>query len=104
MLDYLSMPLEHEALVELFDAVLPGLFKLILSKQILKEEHWSPISPQYIPHISPMSPPYLPYVSPISPLYLSKQILKEEHWSRLIRAHPKPKPEPNPNPNANPNT
>ena len=28
VLDYLSMPLEHDALVELFDAVLPGLLQL----------------------------------------------------------------------------
>ena len=28
VLDYLSMPLEHDALVELFDAVLPALLQL----------------------------------------------------------------------------
>ena len=65
VLDYLSMELNQEAIAELFDAVMsipwsappwvgpsieppfvgaqvmPGLLKLIISKEIIKEEHWS---------------------------------------------------------------
>ena len=41
VLDYLSMAIDKEAVVELFDAVLPGLFQLIVTKQILQEENWS---------------------------------------------------------------
>ena len=41
VLDYLSMAIDKDAVVELFDAVLPGLLQLIVSKQILHEEHWS---------------------------------------------------------------
>lgn len=41
VLDYLSIAIDKEAVVELFDAVLPGLFQLIVSKQILEEANWS---------------------------------------------------------------
>ena len=41
VLDYLSMAVDEEAVRALFDAVLPGLLQLILSKQILKEENYS---------------------------------------------------------------
>jgi hypothetical protein len=40
VLDMMSLELDHEALTSLFDAVAPGLLNLLLTKRILKEEHY----------------------------------------------------------------
>jgi hypothetical protein len=41
VVDFLSMPLTHEALCELLDPVLPGLLELLLSRAIVREEHYA---------------------------------------------------------------
>ena len=41
VVDFLSIELDRDAIVATFDAVLPGLFKMLLNKQILKEENYS---------------------------------------------------------------
>ena len=40
-IDMLSPPLDEEALKDLLDPVLPGLLKLLLSKEIIKEENYA---------------------------------------------------------------
>ena len=40
VLDMMSLELEQEAIEGLFDAVYPGLLKLILSRKIRQEQYW----------------------------------------------------------------
>ena len=43
VVDMLSLELSRESLSDLFDPIQPGLLELLLSKAILREEHYAPL-------------------------------------------------------------